>query len=99
MRADYDSEADALSITLRPFKHYDGQIEVDDDYCTVGFAAGSPVRVSLLSPAKHLDLLDAAAERYDLDGQALVAAAKAGLAVPDRVVEVEVGPSLVASRA
>ncbi len=96
MRADYDSEADALSITLRPFAHYDDQLEVDDDYCTIGFAGGGPVRVSLLSPAKHLDLLDVAAERYELDGLALRAAAQAALAAPDRVVELEVAARVAA---
>jgi len=97
MRADYDSEADALAITLRPFECYDDQFEVDDDYCTVGFAAGSPVRVSLLSPAKHLYLLDTAAERYDLDGGALLAAAQAALATPDRVVELKVAAQIAAA--
>jgi len=99
MRVDYDSEADAIDIRLAAFDRYERQEQVDDDYCTVGFAKGRLVDVELLNPADHLDLLWVAAERYELDGQALVAAAKAGLAVPDRVVEVEVGPSLVASRA
>lgn len=97
MRAVYDSQADALSITLRRFEHYDDQVEVDDDYCTVGFAGGGPVRVSLLSPAKHLDLLDVAAERYDLDGGALLAAAQAALATPDRVVELKVATQIAAA--
>lgn len=90
MRADYDSEADALAITLRPFRHYDDQVEVDDDYCVVGFAQGGPVRVSLLSPAKHLDLLDVAADRHELNATALRAAAQAALAAPDRVVTIDV---------
>jgi hypothetical protein len=90
MRADYDSEADALSIELRRFEHYERQDQVDDDYCTVGFAKGSPANVELLAPARHLDLLGVAAERYDLDGGALIAAAQAALAAPDRVVELEV---------
>jgi hypothetical protein len=90
MRADYDSEANALSIDLRRFDRYERQDEVDDDYCVVGFAEGAPARVSLLSPAKHLDLLDVAAERFSLDGVALRAAAQAALAAPDRVVELEV---------
>lgn len=51
-------------MTLRRFVHYDDQVQVDDDYCTVGFAGGEPVRVSLLSPAKHLDLLNVAGERF-----------------------------------
>lgn len=97
MRADYDSEADALSITLRAFRHYDDQQEVDDDYCVVGLVQGSPVNVSLLAPAKHLDLLAVAAERYSLDRTALLAAAQAALAAPDRLVEVDVGTNLAAA--
>lgn len=90
MRADYDSEANALSIDLRRFDRYERQDEVDDDYCVVGFLGGEPVRISLLSPAKHLDLLDVAAERFSLDRLALHAAAQAALAAPDRIVELEV---------
>jgi hypothetical protein len=96
MRADYDSEANALSIDLRRFDRYERQDEVDDDYCVVGFAAGAPARISLLSPAKHLDLLDVAAERFSLDGAALRAAAQAALAAPDRVVELEVSARVAA---
>ncbi len=96
MRADYDSQADALSIDLRSFEHYERQEHVDDDFCVVGFAGGEPVRIALLSPAKHIDLLEAAAERYELDGVALVATAQAALAAPDRVVTLEVGALLAA---
>jgi hypothetical protein len=96
MRADYDSEANALSIDLRRFDRYERQDEVDDDYCVVGFAGGEPVRISLLSPAKHLDLLDVAAERFSLDRVALRAAAQAALAAPDRIVELEVAARVAA---
>jgi hypothetical protein len=96
MRADYDSEADALDIRLFRFESYERQEEVDDDYCRVGFAEGRPADVELLSPAKHLDLLLLAAERFGLDGAALVAAARAALAAPDRVVELNLGASLAA---
>jgi hypothetical protein len=96
MRADYDSEADALSITLRRFGRYDDQEQIDDDYCVVGFANGGPVRVSLLSPAKHLDLLEVAASRYGLDSAALLAAAQAALAAPDRAVNLEVAAMVAA---
>jgi len=98
MRADYDSEADALSIDLRRFERYERQDRVDDDYCVIGFAAGAPARVSLLGPEAHLDLLDIAAERYDLDAAALRAAAQAALAAPDRVVSLEVAATQVAAR-
>jgi hypothetical protein len=96
MRADYDSEADALAITLRRFDHYDDQVEVDDDYCVVGFSGGAPARVSLLGPASHLDLLDIAAQRFELDPTALRAAAQAALAAPDRTVDVKLAAPVVA---
>jgi hypothetical protein len=97
MRADYDSQADVLSIDLRSFECYERQEHVDDDYCVVGFAAGEPVRIALLSPAKHLELLEVAAERYELDGVALIATAQAALAAPDRVVTLKVGAPLAAA--
>ena len=90
MRADYDSEADALSIQLRRIERYDHQEQVDDDYCNVGIVNGQAVDVELIYPAEHLDLLELAAERYSLDGTALVAAARAALAAPDRVVVMDV---------
>jgi len=96
MRADFDSEADALSIELRRFDRYDHQEQVDDDYCTVGLAGGGPVHVELLDPDRHLDLLELAAERYGLDGTALIAAAQAALAAPDRVVELQVSAQVAA---
>jgi uncharacterized protein YuzE len=90
MRADYDSEADALSIVLRQFKHFDDEEQVDGDYCNVGLVADRAVAVELLNPARHLDLLAMAAERYDLDRTALIAAAQAALAAPDRLVVMDV---------
>ncbi len=96
MRADYDSEANALDLELSRFKRYDHQEQVDDDFCTVGFAGGQLVDVELLDPADHLDLLEVVADRYDLDGIALLAAAKAALAAPDRLVTMDLSESLVA---
>jgi hypothetical protein len=94
MRIDYDSKADALDIRLASFSHYDHQEQIDDSSCTVGFAGGRLVDIELLDPAVHLDLLEQVADRFDLDGEALLAAAKAGLAAPDRVVELKVGALL-----
>src|SRR3954454_445258 len=82
MRVDYDSEANALDIRLFKFDRYEYQEQVQDSYCTVGFANGRLVDIELLNPATHLDLLDVVAERYDLDAGALQAAARAGLAAP-----------------
>lgn len=94
MRIDYDSKADALDIRLSSFGHYEHQEQVDDSCCTVGFAGGRLVDIELLDPAGHLDLLDQVAARFNLDGEALRAAAQAGLAAPDRVVELKVGALL-----
>jgi hypothetical protein len=96
MRADYDSEADALDIELTQFKRYERQGQVHDSYRTVGFSDGRLVDVELLTPAEHLDLLAVVAERYEQDGAALLAAARAALAVPDRVVELEVAARVAA---
>jgi len=96
MRADYDSEANVLGIELSRFERYDHQEQVQDPYCTVGFAGGRLVDVELLDPTEHLDLIELAAERYGLDGAALIAAAQAALAAPDRVVELEVTARAVA---
>jgi hypothetical protein len=96
MKADYDSEADALSITLARFKRYDHQETVDEDNCHVGIVDGSPVDIALLYPARHLDLLQAAADRYQLDGTALLAITQAALAAPDRLVTMDLSKSLVA---
>ncbi len=91
MKADYDSEADALSIDLVEVDGWDGGEDVDGLYCHVAFVHDRPVNVELLTPRDHLDLLGVAAERYGLDGPALLAAAQAALAAPDRVVTIGSG--------
>ena len=96
MRADYDSEADALDIELTPFKYFERQEQVHDSYCTVGSSDGRLVDVELLNPAEQLSLLHVVADRYDLDGEALLAAAQAALAAPDRVVDLEVSAQIAA---
>jgi hypothetical protein len=94
MHADYDSQADALSIDLIQFDRIEGQDSVHDTYCQVAFARGRPANVELLNPASHLDLLSVAAERYELDGGALLAAAQAALAAPDRLVDLKLSALL-----
>jgi hypothetical protein len=96
MRADFDSEANALSIDLIQFDLFERQEEVHDTYCQVGFANGVPANVELLNPVEQLDLLEIVAERYGLDGAALRATAQAALAAPDRPVEVEVAAQVAA---
>jgi hypothetical protein len=94
MRAEYDAQADALSIDLVQAEHWDGADEpVDDSFCQVALVDGQPANIELLAPADHLGLLDRAAERYGLDRQALRAAARAALELPDREVAVDVSPA------
>lgn len=90
MRADYDSKADALMIELREVERVDHDEQVDDDYCNIGVVDGRVVSLELLYPVEHLDLLAVAAGRYALDATALLAAAKAALAAPDRLVVMDV---------
>ena len=90
MKADYDSQADALSIDLLDVPRWDDGEEIDDTYCNVALYEGQPANIELLSPHDHLDLLDVAAERLGIDSAALRAAAQAALAAPDRVVTLDV---------
>lgn len=91
MRAEYDTEANALSIDLvEDAGRIDGHETVDDTYCHVAFLDDRPVNVELLNPADHLPLLAEAAERFGLDGEALASAARAALAAPDRAVVLSV---------
>lgn len=95
MRADYDSEADALSIDLLVVDHWDAADEpIHDDYCQVALASGKPANIEVLYPRahpEHLRFLDKAADRYDLDAELLKTLATAALAAPDRVVELTLG--------
>ncbi|MGH2954097.1 MAG: hypothetical protein ACRDK9_08775 [Solirubrobacterales bacterium] len=90
MRAEYDSEANALSIDLIGAERWDRSEPVDDDYCTIALVGDRPASIELLSPAEHLELLAIAAERHTLDAEALEAAARSALAAPDRTVVLDV---------
>jgi hypothetical protein len=90
MKADYDSKANALSIDLGDPCHWDDSEEVTSTV-NVAIAGGEPVNVELLYPDLGVDEpLRAAADRFDLDAEALIAAAKAAIAAPDRVVTLDV---------
>jgi uncharacterized protein YuzE len=93
VKAEYDSRADALLIWLLEPGLCDGAVEIDNTYCHADTRKGRVANIELLSPAEHLDLLARAAERLKLDSEALLAAAEAALAAPNRPVTVEVGKS------
>lgn len=90
MRADYDSEANALSIDLVDARRWEGSEGVGQRV-NVAFANGEPVNVELLYPDLGLEEpLHAAADRFELDAEALIAAAQAAIAAPDRAVTLDV---------
>lgn len=90
MRAEYDSTANAISIAISDARYADKSDEVHSR-ATVALAAGVPVEVQLLYPDMGIiDPLSAVAERYELDVEALQAAAQSALAAPDRAVTLEV---------
>lgn len=92
MKADYDSEADAILIELEEVDHWDDDFRIDDEMlCGVAFSGGRAVGVTLRYPRKELNLLKVAAERFGLNATALIAATQAALAAPDREVFIEVG--------
>ena len=97
MKADYDSEADAILIDIVEVDHWDHQEMVDEaEYCGVAFNHGKPVAVTLRYPREEADLLARAAARFDLDEMTLRATAQAALEAPNHVVTVDVDPQVLA---
>jgi hypothetical protein len=90
MRADYDSKAKALSIDLIEVDRWEGSEEVEPRV-NVAIANEVPVNIELLYPDQGLEQpLRAAAACYGLDIEALIAAARAAIAAPDRTVTLDV---------
>lgn len=90
MQAGYDSQANAISITLAPVEHADRADQVHGR-AIVALHDGHPIELQLLYPDMGIEEpLAAAADRYSLDRGALEAAARSALAVPDRVVVLDV---------
>ncbi|HTU80214.1 MAG TPA: hypothetical protein VMD79_11365 [Solirubrobacteraceae bacterium] len=90
MRADYDTSANAISIAIVETQTAEHSDEVHPR-AIVALSAGRPVEVQLLYPDMGItEPLAAVADRYDLDREALEAAAQSALAAPNRVVSVEV---------
>ncbi|HET7590317.1 MAG TPA: hypothetical protein VFK14_09090 [Solirubrobacterales bacterium] len=98
MKADYDSEANALLITLIEDQRSDDGESLDpDELCNVSLSQAQVISVELLYPAENLALLKSAAERFGLDAEALLAAARAALAAPDRAVTIDLSGRLAGS--
>lgn len=93
MRADYDSEGDTIQIELEPpVKNLGHSEDVENGAVIVGIYEDRPVMIDVIGTRNGFERpLEIAAERYDLDAEALIAAAHAALAAPDRPVRLDVG--------
>jgi uncharacterized protein YuzE len=97
VKAFYDSEADALQVHFTEPPRAGYAEDVDGTACFVEIDdKDEKVGVELLWTTEHLDLIDTAAEQYDLDATALKAIAAAAMAAPLRYVTVEVGAEMAA---
>lgn len=89
MKADYEAQADLLAITLEEVERLDGG--EDAHGAIVHKARGRAVMIDVVNP--HRDLarrLQSVSAEHGLDAEALIAAAEAALAAPDREIEIEV---------
>jgi hypothetical protein len=90
MRAQYDSDANAISIQLAGAEKADRADQVHAR-AVVAVCGGKPIELQLLYPDLGVgEPLAAAAAQHGLDREALAAAAAAALAAPDRSVSVDV---------
>lgn len=97
MRAEYDSEANALAIDLVADFLIDHDEEIDGRCFVAVDGAGRPVSVELLYPDEGVEApLAAAAARFGLDAEALIVAARAALGAPDREIVLDVRARTVA---
>jgi hypothetical protein len=88
MRADYDSKGDTIQIDLvdRVERVDYGDDEVDD-WLVVGILDGEPVRIDVIGTnGDTAESLRVAARKYNLDAEALIAAAGMALSTPDREI-------------
>lgn len=91
MRADYDSKANAISITLVPEVEHAERADQVHERAIVALHDGYPVGLRVLYPDLGVkEPIAAVVGRYDLDRGALDAAVRSALAVPYRVVVLDV---------
>jgi hypothetical protein len=98
MKADYESRADTIQITLEDGGRLSGGSEViENGRVIVSFCEDRPAMIDVIgTDGGFEDSLCIAAERNKLDAEALIAISRAALAAPDRPVELDVGARLAA---
>ena len=99
MKADYDSQGDTIQITLEPVDSlFGGSDVIEGGKVIVGFHHDRPVLIDVIGTRNpgFEQPLRVAADRHHLDAEALIAAAQAALAAPDRPVRLDVGVRVAA---
>ena len=98
MRADYESNCDTIQIVLEPGGGLAGGSDViDGGAVIVSYHEGRPAMIDVIGTRNGFEEpLRLAATRNALDPEALVAAARAALAAPDRIVMLDVGARVAA---
>lgn len=94
MKVDYDSRGKSLLFEFSESGGWDDTEDVAGGVCLVGLDGDRPTNIQLLGAEENIGALDEAAERYELDGEGLKAAACAAFAAPDREILIEVGRRL-----
>lgn len=90
MRADYDKAADTIQIELESVDRLDGDI-ADIAGVLVGIRDQRPVLIDLIGTGTRIDeRLRLVGERFELDAEALIAAARAALSAPNRAITLDV---------
>jgi hypothetical protein len=90
MKIDYDSEGHSLLIEFGEFRYFEKSHHIEypgGDSCIAWVDGDHPYAIQLLGADRDITPLDAAAERFGLDAEALRTAARAALAAPDREVQ------------
>ncbi len=98
MKADYESAFDTVQITLEDVDRFSACSDVvGGGAVIVSFYDGHPVMVDVIGTRHGFEgPLRIAADRNNMDAEALIAAAKAAIAAPDRPVHLDVGARVAA---
>jgi hypothetical protein len=99
MKADYESRADTIQIVLDEGRGplSGGSDVIENGRVIVSFCENRAAMIDVIGTHSGFeDSLRLAAERNQLDAEALIAVSRAALAAPDRPVALEVGAPLAA---
>jgi hypothetical protein len=99
MKADYESRADTIQITLgeEDRRLSGGSDVIENGRVIVSFSQNRPAMIDVIGAGNGFEeALRVAAQRNELDAEALVAICRAALAAPDRPVLLDVGARLAA---